>query len=1444
MSFRGSAFLFVVACIVVATSEGQVPEEAIVQEAPAYSGAELVQDNQDSDFVSVLLKALAARCGVALTKASDKSMVDGSQICSLATDLAGPLIDLLKKATKPLNSKHLQLVSVDDNSISFKAQIALASQQLDISGTVMLDKGILTLTAGQPNGIGEQKIAPATYLSNLDLEVQVNLPEKMLVTAGASAKLRVQLGKVNVNTTADFDWGDKGISMLATIATDEVEINEAFRFDATLDFNYTHASGASEGVLAISVVGDAQLKAPVRGGIDITFDLAAHYRSGEGGSVFNFHLHQHEMIEGVIPGVPFISLGFLNVDIAYGDMGFQDVVLAGTICLGEAELCEDGESNDENIVGRVTFDYNKAAGSWMIWAKLSTIDLYKLVSMISSREVADSIPGFIGRIGFHPLQNRCLDMDISSSVLVQEFNNAAKPDVFAQETVDGCYFVLGFSKTTVTLDTVPPVQLQPGWTLAATLDLFDKPTLVTVQVPSTGITIPVPGTLEPARFAVAFSKLPKNLPTNVAKIGKPGALEPFFAFGQSRGSGKLKFDVDLPVALDIAAKAIGDNVPTLKKPLSLAVKIINTPLSILEKLLAKIGLQLEVYNGLVKSPMYFGLLGATKNEKIKVMVLINSEPLAVMGMLVVDTDYFNTLITEATGVNMFKAVKILSNIVVSVRVSSSSFLLPAGVTLPKPFEHTVSVDKGFCFEAVIGPPKSCGSDPLCSMLEGLTKKAPLQLTGCYNMVSAKFGIGIQRIVLKKNLVEIRNANVFFEMEATPPSVTFGAEVSLHVKMKDWVEFYGSFYMGIQGSSVILGMTFRTVGMIPKCFGISKLQLYDLFLKGEIGVNGGVPVVNSIQVGGGICLGTYEDCQAISMHLQATPMETLIQQQVRPAANITVPVVDGVTMSPHEETNFLQHVHTEPLELVTIRTHEGKVASAVSGKAYVGFTLATGNVFIYAGITQVSIASMLGAVIGGGIGDKLPKWMSKVVLEPFDQEACEIGMKSACMAYFSFATMPATVDIVPPLEIPMGLAISARLTLFGASLGLKMNISPTEGKADFLLQTPALTFAGGAVKIWKSQTEMEAGPEMEFHMTPTSFAGSFSAYVKLGPVVQADVQISIDKVFMKIEATNAKLFGGLIQCNAKAEFLVIPGALPMPRMVEVDLDVKPLGELLQKLTKVVKKGLSATIKFIEKIFEKIKKGMKKATKKLKKAQESLEKAQQKCKKASKKVESQKKKCKKMLLAEVAETDAVYVQTDATALTMSDSLGRRRRKRGGFFKKAGKKIKKAGKKIKKAGKKIKKAGKEIKKAAVKACKNLLKGISKSMKSSCGPAIKIAKAGIKPAIKTMSLAKQAFNKGTLIAKTVMKKAEDVLDFLTDFRINSIGFTASLGPDAEFALRINMTMQKSVLDLELKLDKEALKDGAKLAKQMFSKLFAATENMSKKWFKTMKREILKINI
>ena len=225
----------------VATSEGQVPEEAIVQEAPAYSGAELVQDNQDSDFVSVLLKALAARCGVALTKASDKSMVDGSQICSLATDLAGPLIDLLKKATKPLNSKHLQLVSVDDNSISFKAQVALASQQLDISGTVMLDKGILTLTAGQPNGIGEQKIAPATYLSNLDLEVQVNLPEKMLVTAGASAKLRVQLGKVNVNTTADFDWGDKGISMLATIATDEVEINEAFIFDATLDFNYTHA---------------------------------------------------------------------------------------------------------------------------------------------------------------------------------------------------------------------------------------------------------------------------------------------------------------------------------------------------------------------------------------------------------------------------------------------------------------------------------------------------------------------------------------------------------------------------------------------------------------------------------------------------------------------------------------------------------------------------------------------------------------------------------------------------------------------------------------------------------------------------------------------------------------------------------------------------------------------------------------------------------------------------------------------------------------------------------------------------------------------------------------------------------------------------------------------------------------------------------------------------
>jgi hypothetical protein len=65
----------------------------------------------------------------------------------------------------------------------------------------------------------------------------------------------------------------------------------------------------------------------------------------------------------------------------------------------------------------------------------------------------------------------------------------------------------------------------------------------------------------------------------------------------------------------------------------------------------------------------------------------------------------------------------------------------------------------------------------------------------------------------------------------------------------WVQFDGSFYLGQSKGTTILGMSFASSGLIPRVFGINRLNLFNLFLAGEIGITGGVPSVESIQVGG-------------------------------------------------------------------------------------------------------------------------------------------------------------------------------------------------------------------------------------------------------------------------------------------------------------------------------------------------------------------------------------------------------------------------------------------------------------------------------------------------------------------------------------------------------------------------------------------------------------------
>ena len=111
---------------------------------------------------------------------------------------------------------------------------------------------------------------------------------------------------------------------------------------------------------------------------------------------------------------------------------------------------------------------------------------------------------------------------------------------------------------------------------------------------------------------------------------------------------------------------------------------------------------------------------------------------------------------------------------------------------------------------------------------------------------------------------LQKATLTYEMTAVPPAVSFGAAAVLKVHLdKEWVEFHGSLYLKQTALMSLLGLKFKSIGMIPKAFGVARLNLFDLYLNGEVGVSaGGIPTVNKLTIGGGICLGTPADCKAL------------------------------------------------------------------------------------------------------------------------------------------------------------------------------------------------------------------------------------------------------------------------------------------------------------------------------------------------------------------------------------------------------------------------------------------------------------------------------------------------------------------------------------------------------------------------------------------------------
>ena len=109
-----------------------------------------------------------------------------------------------------------------------------------------------------------------------------------------------------------------------------------------------------------------------------------------------------------------------------------------------------------------------------------------------------------------------------------------------------------------------------------------------------------------------------------------------------------------------------------------------------------------------------------------------------------------------------------------------------------------------------------------------------------------------------------------------------------------------------------------------------------------------------------------------------------------------------------------------------------------------------------------------------------------------------GKTDACFAYFSFATQNIDIPIEPPMTIPMGEVFSARVRLFGWSLGLKM----TRAVSKFILEMSGTAIRvdiphAGELVIAKSKNST-LSPELVVEIDASRFklAGRFEGYIEV------------------------------------------------------------------------------------------------------------------------------------------------------------------------------------------------------------------------------------------------------------------------------------------------------------------------------------------------------------
>eukprot|EP00656_Telonema_subtile_P041377 TRINITY_DN4652_c0_g1_i1.p1 TRINITY_DN4652_c0_g1~~TRINITY_DN4652_c0_g1_i1.p1 ORF type:complete len:1724 (+),score=371.69 TRINITY_DN4652_c0_g1_i1:94-5265(+) len=208
-------------------------------------------------------------------------------------------------------------------------------------------------------------------------------------------------------------------------------------------------------------------------------------------------------------------------------------------------------------------------------------------------------------------------------------------------------------------------------------------------------------------------------------------------------------------------------------------------------------------------------------------------------------------------------------------------------------DSKTTMKKGFCFSGRIAMPKSCGSDLICNIFsKAIGPNAALVLSGCINTKEVSFEIGVENIRFSSKVL-LLSGGLTFATLFKPPQLQFGVEAHLQVQIKGPTIFIGKMYIGISASMTILGFAFAMTGSLVPVFNI--FNLFDLVLEAEVGITNSVPpapVVRKLIIGGGFCIGKYDNCKFL---LTGATEEELVATRVLN----------------HEHTNFSKPSHVYP-----------------------------------------------------------------------------------------------------------------------------------------------------------------------------------------------------------------------------------------------------------------------------------------------------------------------------------------------------------------------------------------------------------------------------------------------------------------------------------------------------------------------------------------------------